>query len=105
MRLLLILCVLAIGGCVSQPAPEVAKLQSEVRNLKEEMTDISRKLDKTKRTANAASSKANAAVVEVKAAKETANKALDASSVPPAPTGEAKILKPRQINHETSILP
>ena len=105
MRLLLILCVLAIGGCVSQPAPEVVELRHEVRNLKEELTDMSRKLDRTSRTANAASSKAKAAVVEVKAAKKTAIKALDASSTPPAPQGEARILKPRQINHETSILP
>lgn len=76
---------------------------------------MSRKLDKANKTAKiasskatAASTKAKAAIIEVKVVKETASKALDAASSSPvqvAPQGSAKIIKPREINHETTILP
>lgn len=118
MRFVLLLCILAISGCVAQPVQDarVPALQYEVRALKEEVAELSSKLDKTTKTAVSArvSATKNAAKVEdvkkvaEKASDTALNAVLETQDVKsPIPETEKKsvILKPREINHETSLLP
>lgn len=129
MRALIILCLIAISGCAAQDV-RVPQLQQEVRTLQQEVTEMSKKLDQTNKTAVSANAKAASANVKavknakkVEDVKKVAEKASDAALDAVLETKEAKtlsapvaspmapsekhpsILRPREINHETSILP
>lgn len=115
MRTILFLCILAISGCVTQD-PQVSQLQYEVRALKEDVAEMSKKLDKTSRTATSASAKATKNAAKVESVKRVAEKASDTALDAVLETQEVKspviqsqkksvIMKPREINHETSFLP
>lgn len=124
MRILLFLCIIAITGCTTSDVrvpqdPQVSQLQYEVRALKGEVAEMSKKLDKTSKTAvsaNVRSTKNAAKVEDVKhVADKAADTALDAvldvkdgdvrSPVPEQAGKKSVILKPREINHETSLFP
>lgn len=109
MRVLAILFALALAGCQST---EIPRLQQDVMVLKQEIADINHKLDRTSKTASSANAKAsNAAAtakkldVKVESAKQTADRALESANERPLNRGETPVLKPREINHETSIIP
>jgi len=115
MRTLLFLCFVAICGCVSQD-PRVPQLQYEVRALKEDVTEMSKRLDKTTITATSAKATASKNTQKVDDVKRIADKAADTalnavldakdndmkSPMPPS-NKEPAILKPREINHETTL--
>lgn len=107
MRILLFLCLVAFSGCVSQDV-RVPQLQYEVRALKEDVTEMSKKLDKTSKTATAAKATASKNAVKVEDVKRVAEKAAEPktfeSPMPPS-SGPSVIIKPREINHETSLFP
>lgn len=99
--------------------PQVAQLQYEVRTLKEEVAEMSKKLDKTSKTAVSANVRSTKNAVKVEDVKHVADRAadtaldavLDSKDVEdvksPVSQSEKKsvIMKPREINHETSLLP
>lgn len=115
MRTLLFLCFVAISGCVSQDA-RVPQLQYEVRALKEDVAEMSKRLDKTTKTAASAKATASKNTKKVEDVKRIADKAADTaldaaldakdddteSPLPPS-SKETVILKPREINHETTL--
>lgn len=114
MRILLFLCLIAISGCATQDV-RVPQLQYEVRALQQEVAEMSKKLEKTNKTATSANVKATSANVKatktaakVEDVKRVAEKASDATPEGKAPARVEKksvIMKPREINHETSFLP
>lgn len=118
MRALIILCLIAISGCAAQDV-RVPQLQYEVRTLQQEVSEMSKKLDKTNKTAVSANVKAVKNAKKVEDVKRVADKASDTALDAVLETKEVKtmtspiapsqkpsvILKPREINHETSILP
>ena len=108
MRTILFLCILAISGCVTRD-PQVVQLQHEVRIIREDVAEMSKKLDRTSRTATSASVRATKNAAKVENVKRVAEKAPDAvqESKSPVIRSEEKsvIMKPREINHETSFLP
>lgn len=112
MRALVALGFVLLCGCTSpQPAVhEVTQLKQDVHALKTQVRDITVKLGKTQKTAAVASSRAAAATSKATAAvrvgddaKAIADRALDASQR--GGTATPTIIQPREINHETSILP
>lgn len=117
MRTLLFLCFVAISGCVSQDA-RVPQLEYEVRALKEDVTEMSKRLDKTTKTATSAKATASKNTKKVEDVKRIADKAADTAldaaldakddevrSPVPESTKPSAIMKPREINHETSLFP
>lgn len=123
MRILLFLCMIAIAGCTTSDVrvpqdPQVSQLQYEVRALKGEVAEMSKKLDKTSKTAVSANIRSTKNAAKVEDVKQVADKAADTAldavldvkdgdvrSPLPESTKKSSVLKPREINHETSFFP
>lgn len=115
MKFTLLCWMVLLAGCATTAGdPQMASLQQQVHSLKAEVAEVSVKLEKTNKKAAAANATAVSAkkvatknaekVEEVKAVAEK-NSHPQIIQVQPSSQRPTGILKPREINHETSLLP